>query len=94
MGIRDLIPYIGTASVACGVVAFFAGWILNPIGDLEAHLGRALAAAAFPSGLVLVYGATYPKVLGEVPGLEAPILAGGLSVLYLSIRATLRKPPI
>lgn len=87
-----LIPYIGTVSVCLAVVAFVVGTITEPKADLQSHLGRAAGAGAVPSGLVLIYGATEPIILVQVPGLHIPILFGGLSLLYVSLKVALQKP--
>ena len=82
-----LIPFLGTASVGLAVITFALATVYDAKADLNAHLGRAAAAGAIPSGLVLIYGALEPSVLTQIQGLNVPIAFGGLSLLYVSIRA-------
>jgi len=86
-----LIPHIGIASVCLAALAFLLGAIIERGAQLQTHLQRAVAAGALPSGLVLVYGAIDPTVLVQVPGLNIPILCGGLSLLYMSLKAATQK---
>jgi hypothetical protein len=86
-----LLPHIGTASVCLAALAFLLGAIVERGAQLQTHLQRAAAAGAVPSGLVLVYGAIDPSILSQVPGLNIPILFGGLSLLYVSLKAATQK---
>jgi hypothetical protein len=53
--------------------------------QLQSHLARAIAGDAVPPALVLICGALDPTILARMPGLEVPILLGGMALLSLSI---------
>ncbi len=86
-----LIPYLGSLSVGLTLVVFAVWAVIEPKGDLQAHLTRSAAAGAVPSGLVLIYGAFDPAILSQVPGLNVPIAFGGLSLLFVSLKAMVTR---
>jgi hypothetical protein len=83
------------ASVVLMLTAFVLGIVVDHRRKTDRgliyHLGRAAAAAGIPSAVVLLFGAFRPSILCQVPGLELPIVFGGLSLLYVSLKATLTQ---
>jgi hypothetical protein len=81
---------IGTAlrvvSVVLMVVFFAIGVVKGPKQELIDHLLRAAAAGGIPSALVLLWDAADPSILCKVSGLELPVVFGGLSLLYVSVK--------
>lgn len=45
------------------------------------------AIAAVPQALVMLYGAFNPTVIARVPGLRIAIAFGGLSLLWIALKA-------
>jgi hypothetical protein len=50
-------------------------------------LAKAAAVAAVPQALVMIYGAFNPVVIAKVPGLRIAIAFGGLSLLWIALKA-------
>ncbi len=88
---------MGFASICLALVAFLIGLGLDFFNKtstpLHEHLGRAIAASGVPPAFVLICGSFKPDILIKVPGLEVPILFGGLSLLYVSFKAAFRTTP-
>lgn len=77
------------AAVIAGVVEARRHW--DKDGDNLALVWAKIGAAgAIPTALVLIYAGIDPTVLTALSGVNVPIAAAGLSLLYLSIR-TLKK---
>jgi hypothetical protein len=80
--------------VACALLAFFFGiaqdFRKKKSRPLHSHLGKAIAGGAVPLALVLICGAFDPTILSKVPGLEVPILLGGIALLCLSFKQAVR----
>jgi len=79
-----------SSSVAFTLVGFLLSLSRDPHALLQAHLGRAIAAGAIPSALVLIFGAFAPESLAKVRGLGVAIAFGGITLLYVSLTAALR----
>lgn len=94
--ILTYINYSDYASVCLALFAFAVGLVIDlwrKTGTpLHEHLGRAIAAGAVPSALVLICGAFDPSVLMKVAGLNVPIAFGGMSLLYVSFKAVIARP--
>ncbi|HEY7334070.1 MAG TPA: hypothetical protein VH639_04240 [Bryobacteraceae bacterium] len=57
---------------------------------LEVHLARAAAAGTVPTSLLLIYCAFDPSVLPHLTGLNVPIAAAGMALLYISLRGVFK----
>jgi hypothetical protein len=93
VGLEQPIPlgqYATISSVSLALIAFVGGLIVdlkqNRSGSLENYLARAGAGGAIPTALVLICCAFKPSLISELSGLNVPIAAAGLSLLYVSIK--------
>ena len=92
-----LAKYVTKASVSLAILAFIAGILLDyrrKVGAaLETHLARLSAAGAVPTALVLVYAAFEPSIIAHLAGLNVPIAAAGLALLYISVKTVFSSLP-
>jgi hypothetical protein len=91
----EYIRYANNASVFLALLAFLAGlgvdYIYKTHTPLQDHLGRAVAAGAVPSAIILICAGFDPTILTKVAGLNVPIAFGGMALLYVSFKAAVRK---
>lgn len=84
--VTDMVTY---ASVCLAVAGFVTSMILErkqkTTDSLRSHFAKAAAAGSIPTALVLVYCAFKPSIIATLTGLNVPIAAAGLSLLYVSI---------
>jgi uncharacterized membrane protein len=70
---------------------FFCGYIIDRKNKTNkafpSLLAKAAAVAAVPQALVMIYGAFNPAVITKVPGLRIAIAFGGLSLLWIALKA-------
>jgi hypothetical protein len=92
MKAAQVIAIVSPAAVGLVVVAFLASFALERERGLLKHLERGMAAGAFPYALVLIYGAIDPTILLQTSGINIPVVAGGLAILYVSIMGMTQKP--
>lgn len=86
----QLSDYVTKTSVTLAVLSFIAGIVFDYVkkrsAGLEVHLARVGAAGALPTGIILVYGAFEPSVITQLSGLNVPIAAAGLALIYISVK--------
>lgn len=89
--------YITKSSVCLAVLAFVGGIAIDLIrkkgATLEHHLARVGAAGAIPTAVVLIYGAFEPSIITQLSGLNVPIAAAGLVLLYTSVKTVFASLP-
>ena len=94
-GVPQLASYTTISSVSLAILAFLGGvaWdFKNKTSTaLEVHLARAGAGGAIPTALVLILCAFRPEILSQLTGLNVPIAAAGLALLYISVKALFRS---
>jgi hypothetical protein len=87
--------YATIASVCLVVLSFVTAVAVDlrqgTASGLESHLAKAGAAGSIPTALLLIYGAIDPSVINQLSGLNVWIAAAGLSLLYISAKAILKK---
>ena len=86
--------YATYISVSFALVAFLFAVVMDlknkTSSGLESHLAKAGAAGAIPTALLLIYGAFDPSVIAHLTGLNVPLAAAGMALLYISARAILK----
>ena len=85
----------GFYSVFCALAAFCMAVVrdrrMKKSSPLHTYLVRAIAGGTVPPAILLMYAAAFDRtILARVPGLEVPILLGGVSLLYLSLQQALK----
>ena len=93
--ISDPLQSLNNVSVCLALVTFLVGLAVDAIWKirtpLQDHLGRAVAAGAVPSAIILIVAGFDVTILSKVPGLNVPIAFGGMSLLYVPFKAAIRK---
>jgi hypothetical protein len=86
--------YATFVSVGFAVLAFVGAVAVDMkrkvTGELESHMRKAAAAGAIPTAFLLIYGAFDPAIIAQLSGLNVPIAAAGLALLYISARTVLK----
>ncbi len=82
--------------VLVGLISFvyyiIAGWIRNgdpAYSDGNVYLkilSKLMAAFSLPAAPALVMSVFYPKLLGQIEGIQAPIAFAGFALLWASLR--------
>ena len=89
--IGSLIAYSTGLSVALALIAFIVSAAIDRNKPLHDHLARSAAASAVPSAIVLICAAFDMSILSRVQGMNIPIAFGGMSLLWISIRAAFQR---
>ena len=77
---------VGLALVAfCAVFAFDKKSRSNKA--FPALLAKAAAVAAVPQAFLMIYGAFNPAIIAKVSGLRIAMAFGGISLLWLALKA-------
>ena len=88
---EELSSYADEVSVGLALLAFCCAYIFDPKNRTNkafpSLLAKAAAVAAVPQALVMIYGAFNPVVIAKVPGLRIAIAFGGLSLLWIALKA-------
>ena len=92
--VTALSRYATFVSVGLAVITFMAAVAIDAkrksAGELESHMKKAAAAGAIPTAFLLIYGAFDPSIISQLSGLNVPIAAAGLALLYISVRTVLK----
>jgi hypothetical protein len=89
--VEAFVSHATPISVGLAIFAFLVSSVADSKKPLHEHLGRAAAAGAIPSALILMYAAFDLGVLSRVSGLNVPVAFGGMSLLWVSLRAAFQK---
>jgi hypothetical protein len=87
--------YATLVSVGLAVVVFGVAVVVDLkyklASGLESHMKKAAAAGTIPTALLLIWGAVDPSLISQLSGLNVPIAAAGLALLYISARTIFTK---
>jgi hypothetical protein len=90
---KSLIAILNHVSAVCALLGFVWAIIAAKRAgtnfDLAKALGKAFAAGAIPTGILLVCSAFSAELLAYIGDLHLHIVAAGLALLYVSYRGLL-----
>ena len=93
---EGLCGHADEVSVGFALIAFCCGYIFDPKNRTNkafpSLLAKAAAIAAVPQALVMIYGAFNPAIITKVGGLRIAIAFGGLSLLWIALKAFSSDP--
>lgn len=88
---EQLSDYADELSVALALITFIAVFAFDKASRTNKAfpvlLAKAAAVAAVPQALLMIYGAFNPAILAKISGLRIAIAFGGLSLLWLALKA-------
>jgi hypothetical protein len=88
--VETVVGFLPVLQVGCGVLAFLFSVIVRwrnrrRRDELYTHIEVALAGAAIPTGLYLVFGAFVPELLASLPGLRYYIGIIGAVTVFIAV---------
>ena len=91
-----LSTYVNLLGVSCFLLfvaySVIRGLLKGDHGDLEVHVGRALAASQLPSAFVLIYAGFDPSILAQLSGLNIGLTVAGVVLAWVSVKTMINAP--